>query len=81
MNDLTDEEIHISAHTHSPGQTTRDGSPLLYLLQNEGADAFKIGDRFIAIGETDWTSPDPVPRDHLPFVSEHEALATIKFPA
>ena len=38
-------------------------------------------DRFIAIGETDWTSREPVPRDRLPVVSEHEALATIKFPA
>ena len=38
-------------------------------------------DRFIAVGETDWVSPEPVPRDRLPVVSEHEALATIKFPA
>lgn len=38
-------------------------------------------DRFIELGETDWVSPEPVPRDCLPVVSEHEALATIKFPA
>lgn len=38
-------------------------------------------DRFIAIGETDWVSPEPVPRDRLPVVSEHEALATVTFPA
>ena len=38
-------------------------------------------DRFIAVGETDWVSPEPVTRDRLPVVSEHEALATIKFPA
>lgn len=37
-------------------------------------------DRFIAVGETDWVSPEPVPRDRLPVVIEHEALATIKFP-
>ena len=38
-------------------------------------------DRFIAVGETDWVSPEPVPRDRLPVVSEHEALATVTFPA
>jgi hypothetical protein len=38
-------------------------------------------DRFIAIGETDWTSPEPVPRNRLPCVSEHEALAAVKCPA
>lgn len=27
-------------------------------------------DRFIAVGETDWTSPEPVPRDRLRVVSE-----------
>jgi len=35
-------------------------------------------DRFIAIGETDWISPDPVPRDRLPFLSEREALEAVK---
>lgn len=38
-------------------------------------------DRFIELGETDWVSPEPVPRDRLPVVSEHEALATVTFPA
>lgn len=38
-------------------------------------------DRFIGGGETDWISPEPVPRDRLPVVSEHEALATVTFPA
>lgn len=38
-------------------------------------------DRFIAVGETDWISPDSVPGVRLPVVSEHEALATVKFPA
>jgi hypothetical protein len=37
-------------------------------------------DRFIAVGETDWVSLKPVHRDRLPVLSEHEALATVKFP-
>lgn len=32
-------------------------------------------DRFFAVGEVEWASPDPVPRDRLPWVSEREALA------
>ncbi|MCJ1901623.1 hypothetical protein MR829_14720 [Paracoccus versutus] len=31
--------------------------------------------RFRELGETDWQSPDPIPRDHLPFQTEAEALA------
>lgn len=38
-------------------------------------------DRFVAVGETDWVSPEPLPRDRLPVASEHETLATITFPA
>lgn len=37
-------------------------------------------DRFFAVGEIDWVSPEPVPRDRLPVVSEYEALAAVKFP-
>ncbi|BBE08780.1 Uncharacterized protein MCB1EB_0619 [Mycoavidus cysteinexigens] len=38
-------------------------------------------DRFFSVGETDWISPEPVACDRLPVVSEHEALATVKFPS
>jgi len=34
-------------------------------------------ERFIAIGETDWTSPEPVPANRLPAISEDEALAAV----
>ncbi|MES2298031.1 MAG: hypothetical protein V4582_13385 [Pseudomonadota bacterium] len=34
-------------------------------------------DRFLAVGESDWEAPRPVPRDRLPEVSEREALATL----
>lgn len=33
--------------------------------------------RFHELGETDWQSPDPIPRDHLPFQTEAEAMASI----
>lgn len=32
-------------------------------------------DRVFAAGEIEWASADPVPRDHLPWVNEREALA------
>lgn len=32
-------------------------------------------DRFQAVGETDWRAAEPVPRERLPNVSEHEAFA------
>jgi hypothetical protein len=35
-------------------------------------------DRFQAVGETDWRAAEPVPRERLPGVSEHEAFATLK---
>lgn len=35
-------------------------------------------DRFIALGETDWVSPEPVPRDRLPLLSEREALRALR---
>ncbi len=38
-------------------------------------------DRFIAVGETDWQSAHPVPRERLPTVSEKEALAAIDYPS
>jgi len=38
-------------------------------------------DRFFALGETDWVSPDPVPRDRLPVVTEQEALANVAYPS
>jgi hypothetical protein len=38
-------------------------------------------DRFLAIGETDWVSPETVPRDHLPLVREREALASVDYPS
>ena len=38
-------------------------------------------DRFLAIGETDWVSSEPVPRDHLPLVREREALASVHYPS
>jgi len=31
-------------------------------------------ERFISIGETDWTSLEAIPRNHLPMISEQEAL-------
>lgn len=31
--------------------------------------------RFRERGETDWQSPEPIPRDHLPFQTEVEAMA------
>lgn len=31
--------------------------------------------RFRELGEADWQSPDPIPRDHLPFQTEAEAMA------
>jgi len=34
-------------------------------------------ERFIAIGETDWTSSEPVPTHRLPVISEDEALAAV----
>lgn len=34
-------------------------------------------DRFLGIGQTDWMSPEPVPRHRLPYVSEDAALATL----
>lgn len=37
-------------------------------------------DRFMELGQTDWVSPKPVPRDRLPVVSEHEALANMNQP-
>lgn len=36
--------------------------------------------KFFEIGESDWQSPNPVPRERLPEVSEKEALAAIKNP-
>lgn len=38
-------------------------------------------DRFIAAGETDWVSPEPVPRDRLPLLSEREAMASVDYPS
>lgn len=39
-------------------------------------------DRFIEGGETAWVSAEPVPRERLQEVSEHEALAdVIRFPS
>ena len=38
-------------------------------------------DRFLAVGETDWRSAEPVPRERLPVVSEREALAVIDYPS
>ena len=38
-------------------------------------------DRFLAIGETDWVSSEAVPRDHLPWVREREALASVDYPS
>jgi hypothetical protein len=37
-------------------------------------------DRFLAEGETDWKSDTLVPREHLPIVTEREALAAINYP-
>jgi hypothetical protein len=37
-------------------------------------------DRFLAEGETDWTSNAPVPRERLPVITEKEALAAIDYP-
>lgn len=31
--------------------------------------------RFRELGETDWQNPNPIPRDHLPFQTEAEAMA------
>lgn len=33
--------------------------------------------RFRDLGETDWQSPEPIPRDHLPFQTEAEAMANV----
>jgi hypothetical protein len=38
-------------------------------------------DRFIAVGETDWVSSEPVPRDRLPLLSERETLASVDYPS
>lgn len=38
-------------------------------------------DKFLAVGETDWQSTHPVPRERLPEESEDEALAAIKYPS
>jgi hypothetical protein len=38
-------------------------------------------DRFLAIGETDRVSCEPVPRAHLPLVCEREALASVDYPS
>lgn len=37
-------------------------------------------DRFFAVGETDWQSPQPVPRDRLPTVTKDEALKALDLP-
>lgn len=33
--------------------------------------------RFRDLGETDWRSPEPIPRNHLPFQTEAEAMANV----
>lgn len=38
-------------------------------------------DRILAVGETDWESPDPVLRDRLPTVTQMEALAQAQYPS
>jgi hypothetical protein len=38
-------------------------------------------ERFLAIGETEWRSAEPVPRERLPVVSERGALAAIDYPS
>lgn len=38
-------------------------------------------DRFLAVSETNWVSPDPVPRDRLPLVSERDALVSVDYPS
>lgn len=37
--------------------------------------------RFLAVGETDWTSPEAVPRSRLPTVTQDVALASLIRPA
>lgn len=37
--------------------------------------------RFYALGEKDWQSSQPVPRENLPFQSEREALAKVDYPS
>ena len=38
-------------------------------------------DRFVEIGEINWISPESVHREHLPVMSEHEALEDITLPS
>ncbi len=38
-------------------------------------------DKFLAVGEIDWRSANPVQRERLPTVSEKEALAVIDYPS